>query len=64
VETCTIITTQANTIVAPVHDRMPVIIPKVAQALWLNPEIKDPAHLLDILKPYPAEEMTCNPANL
>jgi len=64
VETCTIITTQANDIVAPVHDRMPVIVPKVAQALWLNPQIKDPAHLLDILKPYPTEEMTYSPANL
>ncbi|MDD5414144.1 MAG: SOS response-associated peptidase [Smithellaceae bacterium] len=64
VETCTIITTQANDIVAPVHNRMPVIVPKAGQQLWLNPEIKDPAHLLDILKPYPAEEMTCNPANL
>ena len=62
VETCTIITTQANDIVAPVHDRMPVIVPKAGQELWLNPQIKDTARLLDILKPYPAEEMDCKPA--
>ncbi|PKN19830.1 MAG: hypothetical protein CVU71_05540 [Deltaproteobacteria bacterium HGW-Deltaproteobacteria-6] len=64
VETCTIITTQANDIVAPIHDRMPVIVPKVAQELWLNPQIKDPSELLDILKPYPSGEMTCEPARL
>lgn len=61
VETCTIITTPANEVVMPVHDRMPVIVPKVAQELWLNPEIKDPSRLLDILKPYPAGELVCNP---
>jgi putative SOS response-associated peptidase YedK len=61
VETCTIITTQANSVVEPVHDRMPVIVPKVAQELWLNPEIKEPSRLLDILKPYPADEMICKP---
>jgi putative SOS response-associated peptidase YedK len=63
VETCTIITTQANGVVEPVHDRMPVIVPPVAQELWLNPEIKDPSRLLDILKPYPGEELICKPAD-
>ena len=64
VNSCTIITTQANTIVKPIHDRMPVIVPKVAQELWLNPDIKDPARLLDILKPYPSEEMICEPIDI
>jgi putative SOS response-associated peptidase YedK len=64
VETCAIITTQANDRVAPVHDRMPVIVPKVAHELWLNPDIKDPPELPDILKPYPAEEMDCEPVDL
>lgn len=63
VETCTIITTQANRVVEPIHDRMPVIVPMVVQELWLNPEIKDPSRLLDILKPYPAEELVCKPAD-
>ncbi len=57
VESCTIITTQANETVAPVHDRMPVIVPAAAHTLWLNPALQDPGRLLDILKPYPAEEM-------
>lgn len=64
VETCTIITTEANEVVAPIHDRMPVMVPKVLQELWLNPQIKDPSRLLDILKPYPAEEMIRAPAKL
>lgn len=63
VESCTIITTQANRLVLPVHDRMPVMVPKVAQDLWLDPEVKDPSALLEILKPYPAEEMTCAEAD-
>ncbi len=55
-QTCTIITTRTNAL-APVHDRMPVIVPAAAHALWLNPALQDPGRLLDILKPYPAEEM-------
>ena len=63
-QTCAIITTRANEVVAAVHDRMPVIIPKAAQDLWLNPEIQNPALLAEVLKPYPAEEMICAPADL
>ncbi len=61
-DTCTIITTRANEVVAPVHDRMPVIVPKGCQDLWLNPEIQNPALLAEVLKPYPAREMTGEPA--
>jgi len=63
VQTCTIITTLPNAIVEPIHDRMPVIVPEVARERWLNPAVKDPARLVDLLKPYPAEEMTCRPAD-
>ena len=64
VSSCTIITTQANDIVKPVHGRMPVIVPKEAQGIWLDTTIKDPSKLPDILKPYPAKELTCEPADL
>ena len=64
VDTCTIITTAANDLVAPIHDRMPVIVPKEAQSLWLDMTIKDPSKLQDILKPHPAKEMECQPAGL
>jgi putative SOS response-associated peptidase YedK len=36
VESCAIITTHANTIVAKLHDRMPVILPKDCYGLWLD----------------------------
>lgn len=61
-DTCTIITTRANEVVASIHDRMPVIVPQAAQNLWLNPDVQDPAVLTEMLKPYPAEEMICEPA--
>ena len=63
-DTCTIITTSANEVVSRVHDRMPVIVPKSSQELWLNPELQDPALLAGVLKPYPAEEMICEPADI
>jgi putative SOS response-associated peptidase YedK len=36
-ETCVIVTTDANAQLAKVHDRMPLLIPRDAQALWLDP---------------------------
>jgi len=55
--TCTIITTEANDLIIPVHDRMPVIVPKDCEGEWLDPEYLNPKRLLSLLKPYPAEEM-------
>ncbi|HNT73998.1 MAG TPA: SOS response-associated peptidase [Anaerolineae bacterium] len=54
---CTIITTRPNALVAPIHDRMPVILPPEAYAQWLNPATP-PFALNTLLKPYPAEPMT------
>ena len=55
--TCTIITTTANQLIRPIHERMPVIIPKDKEDLYLDPTIHDAEALLALLKPYPAEEM-------
>jgi putative SOS response-associated peptidase YedK len=63
VDTCTIITTQANEVVQPIHDRMPVIVPKDQEAIWLGGGITDPSRLLEILKPYPAKHLDCKPVN-
>ncbi|MFY9569979.1 MAG: SOS response-associated peptidase, partial [Blastocatellia bacterium] len=54
---CTIITTEANDLVRPIHDRMPVILPKDLADLWLDAEIDD-HRLLDLLQPYPADKMS------
>src|SRR5512143_1888509 len=55
--TCAIITTVPNELVRPVHDRMPVILPKDAEDIWLDPAADDYTRLLDLLQPYPADEM-------
>ena len=47
--------------VAPIHDRMPVILPESAYDLWLDPDVKDPRRLQPLLVPYPAEEMEAYP---
>jgi putative SOS response-associated peptidase YedK len=57
VRSCTIITTEANELIKPVHDRMPVILPAKDEAAWLAPENRDSRALLALLMPYPAEEM-------
>jgi len=59
--TCAIVTTAANSLVEPVHDRMPVILPLDAWDLWLDPAVTDPERLLSVLKPYPAEKMEAVP---
>ena len=58
INTCTIVTTGANELVSPIHDRMPVIVPKEKEAVWLDPSCENQSELLSILKPYPSEEMS------
>jgi putative SOS response-associated peptidase YedK len=56
-DTFAIITTDANEVVAPLHNRMPVIIGRTDYARWLRPS--DPwGTPVDLLRPYPAEKMT------
>jgi len=52
-----IITTSANEIMAPVHDRMPVILREEDEARWLDPELQKPEDILALLKPYPSDGM-------
>lgn len=55
--TYTIITTTPNSLVAPIHNRMPVILAGKDEDLWLNNELSDPEPLLQLLKPYSADAM-------
>jgi putative SOS response-associated peptidase YedK len=57
IHSCTIITTTPNSLMEPIHNRMPVLLPRDAEALWLDRSIEDPARLLPLLIPYPAEAM-------
>ncbi len=57
INTCTIITTEPNELIRPIHERMPVILSKEKEAIWIDQSIEDADRLLSILKPYPSEEM-------
>jgi putative SOS response-associated peptidase YedK len=55
IQSCKIITTEANDAVRSVHNRMPVILPPSDFAAWLDPQTQ-PAELHPLLKPYPDAE--------
>lgn len=57
VESCTIVTTTANELVSPYHERMPVILPGAAYEPWLDPTLEDVEALTSLLVPFPAAEM-------
>lgn len=57
VATCTIITTEPNDMIRPIHHRMPVIVPKEKEPLWIDPAVQDERSLSSVLKPYPSTEM-------
>ena len=56
-ETFTIITTEANQVLEPVHERMPVILKSNDYDQWLDEKEKDTNNLQTLLAPYPAAEM-------
>ena len=62
-ETVTILTTSPNELVAPIHDRMPVIVKPDDFDRWLDPSV-GAGDVADLLKPYPAEEMEAGPVGL
>jgi len=61
IESCTIITTTPNEVCAPIHNRMPVILPKETWAHWLGEEPADRSQLLALLKPSDAALMRAYP---
>jgi putative SOS response-associated peptidase YedK len=54
---CTIITTDANALLAPIHDRMPVILPESVWGRWLDPENHDRDALARLLVPAPDDTL-------
>lgn len=55
--TCTVLTTESNDLLSPIHDRMPVIIPRDKETLWLDPAVDDVETLKGLLKSFPSGEM-------
>ena len=58
IESCTLLTTEPNELLKPVHNRMPVIISPQDYALWLDPGAQHPDELKSLLRPYPAEHLS------
>jgi putative SOS response-associated peptidase YedK len=63
VNTCTIITTEPNDLLRPIHDRMPVIVKRELEDFWIDPVNSNQKELLSILQPYPSDEMTMSEVN-
>jgi len=57
----TIITTAPNALMARIHERMPVILPRAQYARWLDPALRDPVQIQTMIASYPAEELQAVP---
>lgn len=63
IATCTILTTSSNKIMADLHNRMPVILNKNQEELWLDPTLHDVGTLSSFFSPYPDEQMKVYPVS-
>lgn len=61
--TCAVITTDANGVVRPIHDRMPALLPPDAWERWLSPEVSDVEALRPLLGPAPDELLVAWPVS-
>ena len=64
VRSCAIVTTDANDRLAPIHDRMPVVLPERAWSEWLDYENHDTTKLAQLLVPAPSEEFVYFPVSM
>jgi putative SOS response-associated peptidase YedK len=63
VETCTILTTTPNALVADLHNRMPVILRSESYQLWLDPNVRNPSLVAPLLHPFAANQMKKYPVS-
>ena len=56
-----IVTTRPNDLVAPIHNRMPVILSAAHERLWLDPAVHAPEQLMPLLVPFPPALMEAYP---
>jgi putative SOS response-associated peptidase YedK len=63
IETCTVLTTDANALLRDVHDRMPVILRPEDYDLWLDPGVTDPKRVADLLRPFDPRMMKKYPVS-
>ena len=63
IESCTILTTMSNSLLADIHDRMPVILRQDDYELWLDPAFRDTPSLSEMLRPFDAGLMSRHPVS-
>lgn len=63
IASCTIIVTDANELLQPIHDRMPVILAPADYDDWLDSKTAEPDYVLTLLRPYPDKQMTLYPVS-
>jgi putative SOS response-associated peptidase YedK len=63
IESSTILTTTANELMRPIHERMPVILEPRHYAKWLEPAEQEAGALLPLLIPYPKDDMEAYPVS-
>ena len=61
IESCTILTTEANAFVRPIHNRMPVIVEPGDYDLWLETEPDRTGALARLMRPYSGDRLTAFP---
>jgi putative SOS response-associated peptidase YedK len=62
-DSCAFLTTEANELVKPLDERMPVILAPADFERWLDPKAAKGPELQALLRPYPAEAMTAYPVD-
>jgi putative SOS response-associated peptidase YedK len=63
IRTCTVLTTEANALLSPLHDRMPVVLAEKDWPVWLGEEPAGEADLRMLLRPFPSGEMELWPVD-
>ena len=61
IESCSIVVTEANDVLKPIHDRMPVILSPEDYDVWLDPKVEDKNKLQAMLRPFAASQMEAYP---
>jgi putative SOS response-associated peptidase YedK len=61
IRSCTIVTTAPNTLMAAIHDRMPVILDPADYAEWIDKAVREPESINHLIKAFPAELMQAYP---
>jgi putative SOS response-associated peptidase YedK len=63
IDSCTILTTDANELTSPIHSRMPVILDPKDYDMWLDSSVRKSESLQSLLRPYASEKMEAYPVS-